>query len=185
MTNRLKATMISDALAPAERLGSSSLAKDLEAQGMTPASMTAAAEKLQELRTRADVAKSAFAEAIAELAKVTKEFVTMWASYSNLIRGLTTDVALRAAHGGSTPGRTKRPRFHRASPPAPPRRPTACRRRTRDRIREEVARMQGHTSRRIGPPGRRLELFRGELRRARSRCGRRSACALRGRARAS
>ncbi len=119
MSNRSKASMISDALRAAEKLGSSPLAKALKANGVTPASMTKAAEKLQELVTRAAVAKAAFAEAIAELAKGSKEFATMWSSYSSLVRALTTDVAVRAAHGVASPGRAKGPRFHRAAQTTP------------------------------------------------------------------
>src|SRR5438067_12521666 len=111
--------MISGALVAAEKLGSSPLAKDLKARGFTPASMTAAAEKLQELRARADVAKSAYAEAVAELAKGAKEFVLMWASYSNFVRALTTDVTARAALGVATLGYVKGRRVRHAAKPSP------------------------------------------------------------------
>ncbi len=118
MSNRFKQSMISAALVAAEKLGSSPLAKDLKARGFTPASMTKAAAELQALRARVDVAKSAYAEAVTELAKGAKKFALVWAGYAANVRALTTDVGARAALGVATPGYVQGRRVRHASNPA-------------------------------------------------------------------
>ncbi len=119
MSTRFKQSMVSAALVAAGKLGGSPLAKDLKARGFTPASMTKAAEELQALRARVDVAKSAYAEAVTELAKGAKKFAVMWAGYAANVRALTTDVGARAALGVATPGYVPGRRVRHPSKPEP------------------------------------------------------------------
>ena len=119
MSQKSSQTMIADARKAAEMLGSVALAKKIAAHGFTPASMGAQAKKLSELHTQVQIAKDALARAVADLASAAREFATMWATYSNLVRALTTDVALRQSLGVNSLGFSKKPRFHRASRSAP------------------------------------------------------------------
>ncbi len=111
---KFRQKMISDALKAEETLGTSPLAPKLKAHGITPALMATAARELTELHTQLSIARAALAQASAALAERAAEFAQQWSSYSNLVRGMTTDEALRFAHGVASPGVNKGPRFHRA-----------------------------------------------------------------------
>ncbi len=120
MSNKFSQTMITDARKAAEMLETVPFAAQIEAHGMTPASMTAQAEKLSQAHTQVQLAKDALRRAVADLANAAKEFAAMWATYSNVVRALTTDVALRQSLGvKSLGGSSKKPRRHRASRTAP------------------------------------------------------------------
>jgi hypothetical protein len=69
---------------------------------------------LSALRTQVRAAKAALAQATAALGARSEEFAKVWASYSNLVRALTTDEALRSKHGVKSPGSRKGPMFRRA-----------------------------------------------------------------------
>lgn len=80
----------------------------LKANGFTSATMAKEAKELSDLRTQVQAAKSALVQASAALGARSEEFATLWASYSNLVRALTTDVALRRKHGAEEPRRAQR-----------------------------------------------------------------------------
>ena len=65
------------------------------------------------LRTRIELARARLATALAELHKEGESFAKRWSKYCNLVRGLTSDDALRNEHGVSTPGRRKTSSLHR------------------------------------------------------------------------
>jgi hypothetical protein len=111
--SKFKQSMVSEALKVSEVLGSSPLAPQLGAHGFTPASMANEAKELTQLRTQYLVAKAALAKASGALADRAETFAQFWAAYSNIVRGLTTDEALRKQHGVATLGKQKGPRFHR------------------------------------------------------------------------
>ncbi len=106
--------MIDASLKAAEAIRDSKLAPELKRHGFTPASMRQQANTLAELHTRVQMAKDDLASAIAALQTEAKDFAQRWSTYSNLVRGLTSDVALRNEHGVGTPGRRKGPAVHRA-----------------------------------------------------------------------
>ena len=92
----------------------SPLASKLKAIGFHPASMQQEAEELSALQTRVVSARNAAVQATSELRARAGEFATKYASYCNLVRGLTMDPGLRRKHGVKSPGLRKGPLFHRA-----------------------------------------------------------------------
>jgi hypothetical protein len=110
---KFRKSMVSDALKAADALGSSPVASKLKPHGYTPASMTTDARELTELHIRVLAAKAALVQASAALSARGGEFAQKWASFSNLVRGLTSDEALRNALGVQSPGTRKGPLFRR------------------------------------------------------------------------
>jgi hypothetical protein len=105
--------MIDDANEAAEALAASSLAAELKRHGFSSSSMRQSAKRLTTLRTRIELAKARLTTALADLHKEGEHFAKRWSKYCNLVRGLTSDVALRNEHGVSTPGRRKTSSLHR------------------------------------------------------------------------
>ena len=105
--------MIDDANKAAQALLDSALADELKRQRFTAARMRQAAKRLTHLRTRVELMKAHWASALADLHNAADTFAKQWSRYCNLVRGLTSDVALRNEHGVSTPGRRKTSSLHR------------------------------------------------------------------------
>jgi hypothetical protein len=105
--------MIDDANKTAEALSDSELADELKRHRFTAASMRKAARRLTMLHTRADVAKGHWVSALAALQAEAHVFAQLWSKFSNLVRGLTPDPALRNELGVSSPGRRKTSSLHR------------------------------------------------------------------------
>jgi hypothetical protein len=82
--------------------------------------MSKSADELQALHTQLQMAKAAVAMASSALQTKGLAFAEVWASYSNSVRALTKDSALRAKHGVKSPGYLKGPAFHRAPKGAKP-----------------------------------------------------------------
>ena len=112
-SSKFRPEMITLALQAAEAMRASPLASKLKANGLHPAIMQTEAEALSALRTAAVVAKNAAVQATADLSARAEEFATRYASYCNLVRGLTTDPGLRRTHGVKSPGVRKGPMFRR------------------------------------------------------------------------
>ncbi len=106
--------IVAAALEASETLGKSPLAAKLKAHGFTSAQMAKDAQELLKLRAQYDAKKASLAQASEELAQRSDELAKKFASYANLVRGLTQDPGLRAMHGVSSPGIRKGPSFHRA-----------------------------------------------------------------------
>ncbi len=126
MKSKFHPSMIRDAKAAADVLGASPLAKKLKANGVTPSAMATAARDLSDLETAVHAAEAAVVQARDALAQRANEFADFWSAYQNLVRAMTRNEAVRQAHGVSSAGVRKGPRFHRApktepaaTPPTP------------------------------------------------------------------
>jgi hypothetical protein len=106
-------SMVPSALLAEVAMQSTPLARKLKANGFTPAVMAKEAEDLSALHTKLQVTKTAMMEASAALAARSEAFAQLWATYSNLVRAFTKDVALRRKHGVTSPGVRKGPMFRR------------------------------------------------------------------------
>jgi hypothetical protein len=125
--------MIVDAQKAATAMQSSTIAKQLAANGFTAATMSQAASDLTDLQAKAEAARSAWLLASAALSARAQTFDTSWSSYCNIVRGVTTDEVTRKAHGVPSPGVRKGPSFKRGprkaatktatAPAAPPAKP--------------------------------------------------------------
>lgn len=111
--NVFRMSMVSSALLAEEAMRDTPIAAKLKANGFTPATMAKEAQALSALRTQVQTAKAALVQASAALGARSEEFAKVWASYSNLVRALTTDAALRGKHGVKSPGVRKGPMFKR------------------------------------------------------------------------
>ena len=111
--SKFRPSMITLALQAAEAMRDSPLASKLKANGFHAASMQKEAAALSDLHTQAVAARNAAVQATANLSQRAEEFATKYASYCNLVRGLTTDSGLRRKHGVKSPGLRKGPLFRR------------------------------------------------------------------------
>jgi hypothetical protein len=111
--SKFRKPMVTAALVASDALGSSPLASKLKPHGYTPASMATEAEELSQLHVQVQAAKAALAQASAALSARAEEFAQKWASFSSLVRGMTSDEALRGALGVKTPSVRKSPFFRR------------------------------------------------------------------------
>jgi hypothetical protein len=113
--NVFRMSMVTSAQLAAESMRDTPIASKLKANGFTHATMAKEANELSALRTQVQAAKAALVQASAALGARSEEFAAVWASYSNLVRALTTDEALRRKHGVKSPGVRKGPMFRRAT----------------------------------------------------------------------
>ncbi len=111
--NAFRMSMVASAQLAEDAMRDTPIASKLKANGFTPATMAKEAQALSTLRTQVQSAKAALVQASAALGARSEEFARMWASYSNLVRALTTDEALRRKHGVKSPGVRKGPMFKR------------------------------------------------------------------------
>ena len=109
-----RSDMIGDAQKAATAMQSSTIGKQLAANGFTAATMSQAASDLTDLQAKAEAARSAWLQASAALSARAQTFDASWSSYCNIVRGVTTDDVTRKAHGVSSPGVKKGPSFKRA-----------------------------------------------------------------------
>jgi hypothetical protein len=120
-----RTSMIADAQKAATGMQSSTIAKQLAANGFTPATMAQEASDLTDLHAKAEAAHGTWLQASAALQARAQQFEQTWSSYCNIVRGITKDAATRKAHGVSSPGVKKGPSFKRgphkkaATAPAP------------------------------------------------------------------
>lgn len=126
---KFRNSMISDAQKAATAMQKSPIASKLKANGYTPAVMTKHANELTALHAAAETAHDAWLAAGEALSEKAEEFDLSWSAYCNLVRGLTTSVPTRKAHGVPSPGLHKGPSYKRgpnkkgssgATPPATP-----------------------------------------------------------------
>src|SRR6266567_7372562 len=92
-------SMVTSAQLAEQSMRDTPIASKLKANGFTPATMAKEASELSALHTEVQAAKTALVQASAALGARSEKFATLWASYSNLVRALTTDEALRRKHG--------------------------------------------------------------------------------------
>jgi hypothetical protein len=111
--NHFRSSMIADAQKAATAMQSSSIAKQLAANGFTSATMTQEAAALTDLHAKAEAAHGAWLQASAALTAKAQEFDQVWSSYCNIVRGITADTTTRKAHGVASPGIRKKPAFKR------------------------------------------------------------------------
>jgi hypothetical protein len=105
--------MINLALQAAEAMRDSPIASKLKANGFNPALMQKEAEALSELHTQYVAARNEAVQVALKLSERAEAFATKYASYSNLVRALTTDAGLRRKHGVKSLGARKGPMFRR------------------------------------------------------------------------
>ena len=110
-TSKFRLSMITLALQAAEAMRDSPLASKLKANGFHAASMQKEAAVLSDLHTQAVAARNAAVQATANLSQRAEKY----ASYCNLVRGLTNDSGLRRKHGVKSPGLRKGPLFRRGA----------------------------------------------------------------------
>jgi len=115
MTNKsqFRSEMIVDAQKAATAIKTSTIAKQLKANGFTTATMVQAASDLTDLHAAAEAARSAWLTASAALQTKAQEFELTWSSYCNIVRGVTSNATIRKAHGVPSPGIRKGPAFRR------------------------------------------------------------------------
>ena len=111
--NHFSSSMIADAQKASTAMQSSAVAKQLAANGFTPATMAQEASELSDLHAKAEAAHSAWLLASAALQARAQEFDQTWSSYCNIVRGVTSDTTTRTAHGVGSPGIRKGPSFKR------------------------------------------------------------------------
>jgi hypothetical protein len=105
--------MVTYAQKASTAMQSSTIAKQLKANGFTAATMAQAASDLTDLHAKAEAARSALLTASAALQAKAQEFELTWSSYCNIVRGITPDATVRKAHGVPSPGLKKGPSFKR------------------------------------------------------------------------
>ena len=123
--NRFRSSMVADAQHASTAMQSSAFAKQLAANGFTPATMDQEASAMTDLQAKAQAAHSAWLLASAALQTRAEQFGQLWSSYCNIVRGVTPDTTARKAHGVESPGTHKGPSFKRgprakAAPATPP-----------------------------------------------------------------
>ena len=93
MTNKsqFRSEMIVDAQKAATAIKTSTIAKQLKANGFTTATMVQAASDLTDLHAAAEAARSAWLTASAALQTKAQEFELTWSSYCNIVRGVTSN----------------------------------------------------------------------------------------------
>jgi len=111
--SQFRSGMIVDAQKAATAMQSSTIAKQLKANGFTAATMTQAASDLTSLHAAAEAARSAWLTASAALQTKAQEFELVWSSYCNIVRGIAPSATVRKAHGVASPGIRKGPTFKR------------------------------------------------------------------------
>jgi hypothetical protein len=112
-TSKFRMSMISDANKAAAAMPTSSIAAPLQQNGFTAAAMAQAASDLTALHSKASAAHGAWLQASAALAAKAETFDQTWSSYSNIVRGLTTDETTRKTLGVASPGIRKTPAVKR------------------------------------------------------------------------
>jgi hypothetical protein len=111
--NQFRSDMVTDAQKAATAMQTSTIAKQLKANGFTAATMTQAASGLTDLHAKAEAARSAWLTASAALQTAAEQFELTWSSYCNIVRGVTSNATVRKAHGVGSPGVHKGPSFKR------------------------------------------------------------------------
>lgn len=108
-----RSSMIANATKAAAAMQSSTIAKQLKANGFTAATMSKAASNLTALHDQMETAHNAWLQASAALSAAAQEFEATWSSYCNIVRGITPSAGVRKAHGVPSPGVRKGPQFRR------------------------------------------------------------------------
>ena len=111
--NGFRNSMIADAQKASTAMHTSTIAKQLKANGFTSATMAAEASAMTDLHATAEAARSAWLQASAALQTKAQSFDDVWSSYCNIVRGVTSDETVRKAHGVASPGVKKGPSFRR------------------------------------------------------------------------